>query len=99
MGIELFGWTGMVLGQLAAWPQVLKLRREPGAGVSLLTYLFFFASMSLYLVHAVAIGDTVWMVSIPLGFVPNGLVIQALVRRRTAPRPAGEHSAVRSMAA
>jgi hypothetical protein len=29
------GWASVVLGQLVSWPQVLKLRRERGDGVSL----------------------------------------------------------------
>ena len=31
---EITGWTSVVLGQLVSWPQVMKLRRERGDGVS-----------------------------------------------------------------
>lgn len=54
---ELSGWTSMALGQIVSWPQVLKLRRERGDGVSLASYAIVLVSMSLFLVHAVAIGD------------------------------------------
>ena len=32
------GWASVVLGQLVSWPQVLKLRRERGDGVSLASF-------------------------------------------------------------
>jgi len=63
---ELTGWTSVVLGQLVSWPQVLKLRRERGDGVSLASYAIVLVSMSLFLVHAVSIGDTISMVSVPV---------------------------------
>ncbi|MBI3648650.1 MAG: hypothetical protein HY240_07880 [Actinobacteria bacterium] len=81
---DVYGWIGLVLGQGVAWPQVLKLRREPGSGVSLLTYALLLVSMSLYLAHAVEIHDTVTIVSVPVAFVPNVLIAFTLVRRRIA---------------
>jgi uncharacterized protein with PQ loop repeat len=79
---ELSGWTSVVLGQLVSWPQVLKLRRERGDGVSLASYAIVLVSMSLFLVHAVAIGDLVSTVSVPLSLIPNVLIAATLVRRR-----------------
>jgi hypothetical protein len=38
--------------------------------------------MSLFLVHAVAIGDAVSTVSVPLSLIPNVLIAATLVRRR-----------------
>jgi hypothetical protein len=61
---------------------VLKLRCERGDGVSLASYAIVLVSMSLYLVHAAAIGDTVAIVAIPLSLVPNAIVAATLVRRR-----------------
>jgi uncharacterized protein with PQ loop repeat len=52
------GWASVVLGQLVSWPQVLKLRRERGDGVSLASSAIVNVSMTLFFVHAVVIGDT-----------------------------------------
>ena len=82
---ELSGWTSVALGQLVSWPQVLKLRRERGDGVSLASYAIVLVSMSLFLVHAVAIGDPISMVSVPLSLIPNVLIAVTLVRRRHLP--------------
>jgi uncharacterized protein with PQ loop repeat len=79
---ELSGWTSVALGQLVSWPQVLKLRRERGDGVSLASYAIVLVSMSLFLVHVVAIGDTVSTVSVPLSLIPNAVIAVTLVRRR-----------------
>jgi uncharacterized protein with PQ loop repeat len=42
------GWASVVLGQLVSWPQVLKLRRERGDGVSLASYAIVNVSMTLF---------------------------------------------------
>lgn len=89
---EMAGWTSVALGQLVSWPQVLKLRRERGDGVSLASYAIVLVSMSLFLVHAVAIGDSVSMVSVPVSLIPNVVIAVTLVRRRRRsrrPRAAG----------
>jgi uncharacterized protein with PQ loop repeat len=86
---ELSGWTSVALGQLVSWPQVLKLRRERGDGVSLASYAIVFVSMSLFLVHAVSIGDAVSTVSVPLSLIPNVLIAATLLRRRRTAVPAG----------
>ena len=49
------GWASVVLGQLVSWPQVLKLRRERGDGVSLASYAIVTVSMTLFFLHAFAI--------------------------------------------
>ena len=79
---EITGWASVALGQLVSWPQVLKLRRERGDGVSLASYAIVLVSMSLFLVHAVAIGDPISMVSVPLSLIPNVMIAATLVRRR-----------------
>jgi uncharacterized protein with PQ loop repeat len=79
---ELTGWTSVALGQLVSWPQVMKLRRERGEGVSLASYVIVLVSMSLFLVHAVSIGDLVSTVSVPLSLIPNVLIAATLLRRR-----------------
>jgi uncharacterized protein with PQ loop repeat len=87
------GWSSVVLGQLVSWPQVLKLRRERGDGVSLASYAIVNVSMTLFFVHAIGIGDTVSMVSVPVSMVPNVLIAITLVRRRrlaTQPRGGGD---------
>ena len=79
---ELAGWASVALGQLVSWPQVLKLRRERGDGVSLASYAIVNVSMTLFWVHAIAIGDAVSMASVPVSMVPNVLIATTLVRRR-----------------
>lgn len=83
---DVYGWIGLMVGQTVAWPQVLKLRRDEENGVSLLTYGLLLVSMSLYLVHAIRIGDTVTIVSVPAALVPNVLIAVTLLRRRMAAR-------------
>jgi uncharacterized protein with PQ loop repeat len=82
------GWSSVVLGQLVSWPQVLKLRRERGDGVSLASYAIVNVSMSLFFLHAVAIGDAISMVSVPVSMVPNVVIATTLLRRRRPPRRA-----------
>ena len=84
---ELAGWASVALGQLVSWPQVLKLRRERGDGVSLASYAIVNISMTLFFLHAVAIGDIVSMTSVPVSMIPNVMIAATLVRRRR-PRPA-----------
>jgi uncharacterized protein with PQ loop repeat len=79
---ELAGWASVALGQLVSWPQVLKLRRERGDGVSLASYAIVNVSMTLFFLHAIAIGDTVSTVSVPVSIVPNVVIAITLVRRR-----------------
>jgi uncharacterized protein with PQ loop repeat len=79
---ELTGWASVALGQIVSWPQVLKLRRELGEGVSLASYAIVVVSMSLFFVHAVAIGDTISSVSVPISLIPNVVIAVTLVRRR-----------------
>jgi uncharacterized protein with PQ loop repeat len=79
---ELAGWASVALGQLVSWPQVIKLRRERGEGVSLASYAIVNVSMTLFFVHAIGIGDTVSMVSVPVSMVPNVLIATTLLRRR-----------------
>ena len=81
---EITGWTSVALGQLVSWPQVLKLRRERGDGVSLMSYAIVTVSMSLFFVHAIAIGDLVSTVSVPVSLIPNVVIAVTLVRRRHA---------------
>jgi uncharacterized protein with PQ loop repeat len=76
------GWASVVLGQLVSWPQVLKLRRERGDGVSLASYAIVTVSMTLFFLHAVAIGDVVSVASVPVSMVPNILIATTLFRRR-----------------
>jgi uncharacterized protein with PQ loop repeat len=79
---EIAGWGSVALGQLVSWPQVLKLRRERGEGVSLASYAIVNVSMTLFFLHAVTIGDAVSMTSVPVSMVPNVLIAITLVRRR-----------------
>jgi MtN3 and saliva related transmembrane protein len=79
---EVAGWLSVGLGQLVSWPQVLKLRCERGDGVSLASYGIVLVSMSLFLVHAIAIRDAVSMVSVPVSLIPNAVIAVTLVRRR-----------------
>jgi len=85
---EIAGWLSVGLGQLVSWPQVLKLRCERGDGVSLASYAIVLVSMSLFLIHAIAIGDEISMVSVPLSLVPNAVIAATLIhRRRTGAEP------------
>jgi uncharacterized protein with PQ loop repeat len=82
------GWASVVLGQLVSWPQVLKLRRERGDGVSLASYAIVTVSMTLFFLHAVAIGHVVSVASVPVSMVPNILIATTLLRRRRLRDPA-----------
>jgi uncharacterized protein with PQ loop repeat len=62
--------------------QVLKLRCEPGEGISLASYRVVPVSMTLFLIHGIAISGAVTMVSVPLALVPNVLITAMLISRR-----------------
>ena len=85
---EITGWTSVALGQLVSWPQVMKLRRERGDGVSLASYAIVNVSMTLFFLHAVAIGDIVSVASVPVSMVPNIVIATTLLRRRHHDAPA-----------
>jgi uncharacterized protein with PQ loop repeat len=72
----------VLLGQLVSWPQVLKLRRERGDGVSLASYAIVNVSMTPFFVHAVAIRDAVSIASVPASMVANIQIATTLLRRR-----------------
>ena len=76
---EIVGWMSVGLGQLVSWPQVLKLRCNRGEGVSLLSFSIVLVSMSLAWLHAVAIGDDVTIVAVPVSLVPNALIAGTLL--------------------
>ena len=84
---DVAGWVSMGLGQLVAWPWVLKLRCDRGDGFALPSFLIVVVSMSLAWVHAVWIGDTVTIVAVPLSLVPNVLVAVTIVHRRRTGAP------------
>ena len=79
---DIAGWVSVGLGQLVSWPQVLKLRCEPGEGISLASYGVVLVSMTLFLIHGIAISDAVTIVSVPLALVPNLLIAAMLISRR-----------------
>ena len=81
---EIAGWTSVVLGQIVAWPQLLKLRCDRGDGISLVSYGVLLVSMGLYFVHALGIADPVTIVAVPLSLIPNAVIAVVLVRRRTS---------------
>ena len=81
---EIAGWASVALGQIVAWPQLLKLRCERGDGISLISYAVVLVSTSLFFVHALGIGDVVTIVSVPLSLVPNVVIAVVLLRRRTS---------------
>ena len=84
---DIAGWVSVGLGQLVSWPQVLKLRCDPGKGISLASYAIVLVSMTFFLIHGITISDPVTIVSVPLALVPNLLIAGMLIARRNTSRP------------
>ena len=84
---DVAGWVSMGLGQLVAWPWVLKLKCDRGDNFALPSFIIVLASMSLAWVHALAIGDAVVIVAVPLSLVPNLLVAATILHRRRTGAP------------
>ena len=70
MFADFIGWTGVVIGIFVAVPQLCKsLKEKSTQGLSKHTYQLLLLTITCYLIKAIAIKETVFIVSNSIGFV------------------------------
>lgn len=70
MVTEIIGWLGVAFGVSVSIPQFIKsVRLRSTRGLSMHTYLLLFGAISCYLVRAIAVKETVFIVSNACGLV------------------------------
>lgn len=81
--IEYIGWLGVLLGLCVAPPQLWKIwRSKEVKGISTLTYGMLLATMICYLIHAINIGDAVFIVAYGFNLTINGIIFILMLRYR-----------------
>jgi len=77
------GWLGVFLLALAPLPHLRSLfKTGKGKDVAIGTYLLVVAGVVCYLIHAIIIEDTVFIVSNSINLVLNTIVLILLLRGR-----------------
>lgn len=70
MVTEVIGWLGVVFGISVSIPQLIKsMRLKSTQGLSKHTYQLLFGAISCYLVRAIAVKETVFIVSNVCGLI------------------------------
>ncbi len=76
MNTAIVGFIGLGFGLLVAPPQIIKLlKTKDSKGVSKLTYSFLVITILCYLIHAVGIGDLVFMLSNGINLFINSVAL------------------------
>jgi uncharacterized protein with PQ loop repeat len=86
-GVEVMGyivgWIGVILGLFVAPPQLLKiLKNGHTQGISLITYTFLCLALVCYLLHAIYIESTVFIVAQSINLVTNVSILILLLKYR-----------------
>lgn len=77
------GWVGIVIGQFVPWFQIIKIRKSRKAkDVSINAYIFLVAAIVFYLLHAIDIGDLVFIVAQCLALFSNALALFLIYKNR-----------------
>jgi MtN3 and saliva related transmembrane protein len=81
--MDLIGWLGVCIGVVVPLPQLYNIfRHNKINGVSMGTYSLLVMAMACYLVHAINIGDAVFVVAQSINILTNGLVLFMLIKNR-----------------
>lgn len=81
--IDPFGWLGIIFAQAVVWPQLYKTWRSKDVkSISLFTYIFLVIAVLLYFLHALVIGDLVFMLTNGLSFLTNGFLLYLILKYR-----------------
>ena len=83
---DFVGWCAVGVGICVPLPQILKLVRHSGSGVSVGTYALLCITMAGYLYHAISISDPVFVTAQAINLVTNGTILAILIRRKYANR-------------
>ncbi len=79
----IIGWIGVGFGLFVAPPQLIKiLRSKKTDGISLTTYVFLFLALICYLIHAIYINSTVFIVAQSINLVTNSIILGLLIKNR-----------------
>ncbi len=77
------GWLGVICGFAVAPPQLIKILRSKNTdGISLMTYVFLFLALICYLIHAIYINSTVFIVAQSINLVTNSIILGLLIKNR-----------------
>lgn len=79
---EVIGWCAVFVGVCVPLPQIWKLVRHSGDGVSIGTYALLCLTMAGYLIHAIGITDKVFITAQSINLVTNGTILAILIRRK-----------------
>lgn len=76
MASEIIGWIGVIIGIIVSLPQLIKSCREKSTqGVSKITYQLLFLTMLCYLIRAIAIKETIFIVSNAINLIITAMVL------------------------
>lgn len=76
MVTEIIGWVGVGLGVSVSIPQLIKsVRARSTCGLSKPSYQLLFGTIVCYLVRAIAIGETVFIVSNAFGLIVTTAIL------------------------
>lgn len=75
-------WIGLFLSTTVPLPQIWKLVRHDGAGVSIVTYCLLCLAMACWIIHAVEIGDAFFIISNSVNLTTNSVILVILLRRK-----------------
>ena len=76
------GWLALGVGICVPLPQIAKLLRGEGSGVSIGTYILLCVAMAGYLVHAWSIKSPVFVTAQAVNLLSNSFVLAILLRRK-----------------
>jgi uncharacterized protein with PQ loop repeat len=79
---EIVGWLALGVGICVPLPQIAKLLRGEGSGVSIGTYALLCVAMAGYLVHAISISSEVFIAAQSVNLATNSIVLVILLRRK-----------------
>jgi len=76
---EIIGYLGLAISFLVAPPQIYKIIKTKNVeGISIRTYQILIICMSCYLIHAISIGATVFILSNSINLLMNIFVLLLL---------------------
>jgi len=78
--VEIVGWLGVAAGFLVAPPQLYKiLKHKKTDGISRVTYSFLVLALICYLIHAISIGDMVFITAQSINLFTNTIILGYLI--------------------
>jgi len=76
-----WGVIGIIFAQLVVWPQLFKvIKTKQVKDVAVWTYIFLVVAVLLYTIHAVIIGDLIFMITNGLSFLTNSVLLFLIIK-------------------